>query len=100
MFFKHVKKIYKYMNTIERGNKEAKKDDKDEKDKMKFYSDCLGPLNKYVRETYNDNESSNGSLITTMTSNFSEHSILKAHHSFSNNINKGSTVSEIPKKNG
>ena len=62
------------MGAIERGNKE--KAEKDESDKANYYSDCLDPLNKYVRDTYvNDNESSHGSLITTMTSNFSENSI-------------------------
>ena len=75
MFFKHLRKIYKYMAAIERGNKAAAKNAQKDADSIErqYFSDCIEPLNRYVRETYiTDNESSHGSLTNTMTSGFSD----------------------------
>jgi len=96
-FFRHIRKIHKYLVALERGQK--KKGKASDAPDQKFFSDCLDPLSKYVKQNFlSDDESSRGSMITTMTSNFSDLSVLRAHSltkiktKTKEDINKGSVI--------
>jgi hypothetical protein len=97
VFFKHIRRIYKYLAALEKSTRAS---DLDDTTSPRYFSDCIEPLNNYVRRNFlSDNDSSRGSLITTMTSGFSEMALLKPNQTFSSNINKGSAVIETAKNN-
>jgi hypothetical protein len=69
-FFKHIRKIYKYLAVI---------------DKMKapgetLFSECFDPLSTFIKEKTDWETRSNGISNSTLTSNFSNISLLKNNH--------------------
>lgn len=59
-FFKHVRKIYKYLAVIDKFKTEEIR-----------YSECFEPLSNFIKEKTDWENKSNGMSMTTLTSEFS-----------------------------
>ena len=66
-FFKHLRKIYKYIAVI----------DKLKSDEIR-YSECFEPLSNFIKDKTDWENKSNGMSMTTLTSNFSQMTLLKS----------------------